>query len=496
MLGRRATPLVLVLVATVGPAAHARVVEAAAPSPPRPDIVVVLTDDQRWDTLDAMPFASRLLVRRGVRFSNAFVVNPLCCPSRASLLTGRYSHGTGVYRQTPPWGGFAWFDDRSTLATWLDAVGYETAFVGKYIDAGQSWIQRGYVPPGWDRWVAFVHAQYEDYVLSVDGELERYGSEPQDYSTDVLADHAAAFLRDATKPAFLLLAVAAPHWPGTPAERHVGAPVPPWEPPPSVDEADVADKPPWIRRLSRLGPEGLRELEGLRARQLRSLLAVDEALRRLVRIQRARGRLHDTVFVLTSDNGVAWGEHRWTKKEVPYDESVRVPLVIRYDRLVRPHVEPRFALNIDLAPTLARLAGAPPPAVDGESLAPLLRGVRTSWRTGFLIEHLEGANPIPSYCALRTERFLYVEYATGWTELYDLRRDPLALRSLDRPGLAAVLSERLARLCDPPPPELASLEPRPAAAPAFPLPDGEVVAGLGLGLALVAVWLVSRRRRP
>lgn len=460
-------------------------------------MIVVLTDDQRWDTLRDMPAVGRLLVDRGVAFENAFVVNPLCCPSRASLLTGRYSHGTGVYRQAPPFGGFASFDDSSTLATWFDGADYETAFLGKYLDSGQIDHLAGYVPPGWDEWAAFVHADYVDYTLSVNGGLAPYGSSPEDYSTDVLADRAVTFLESVgDAPAFMVVGVAAPHAPGLPAERHRDEPVRPWTPAPSFDEEDLSDKPPWMRGLPRIDVERRVELAALHDAQLRSLLAVDEAVERLVRTQRARGRLHDTVFVFTSDNGLLLGEHRWAKKEVPYEESIRVPLVVRYDRAAPPHVEADLVLNIDLAPTLADLAGVRPHATDGVSLRPLLEGRATRWRTHFLVEHLEGANPVTTYCALRTERYLYAVYRDGFVELYDLAADPNQLANVagHDPALEARLRIGLETLCRPEPPDTPpigrKLRPPDVATAPDDGPPPFSLPGLGvvLGVAIVAMY--------
>ena len=148
-----------------------------------PSILLIITDDQRWDTLWAMPEVQRSLVERGVTFSEAFTTSSLCCPSRASILTGQYPHTTGVYRQGLPHGGFKSFDDRSTIATALRAGGYRTGLFGKYLDSYQSDALAGYVPPGWDRWVAFVHSQYFGYTLTVDGTIERFGAAVEDYST-------------------------------------------------------------------------------------------------------------------------------------------------------------------------------------------------------------------------------------------------------------------------------------------------------------------------
>ncbi len=456
-----------------------------------PSVLVVITDDQRPETLWAMPTVQRELVARGVTFANAFVVNALCCPSRASLLTGNYSHTTGVYRQRPPYGRAEAFDDGSTLATWLQDAGYTTGFFGKYLDGFQHQALTGYVPPGWDRFVAFVHAEYLDYGLTVDGAVRRYGSAPEDYSTDVLAEAAVSFIRQSRGPLFVVYAPAAPHGPAIPASPDAAAfaDLPAWRPP-GYDEADVSDKPAYIRALPRLDVLRARQIDQLRVDQYRTLLSVDRAVARLLQALAATGRLDHTLVVLTSDNGLAWGEHRWWKKEVPYEESIRVPLVVRYDPLVgAARTESRLALNIDLAPTVAEVAGVATPPTDGRSLVPLLAGRPVRWRRDFLVEHLEGRNPVPTYCAVRGERFKYVRYATGEEELYDLAADPHELenRAAD-PRLArvrAAMDRRLGQLCQPPPPGFGG----PDAARAW--------AGLGvLGVLLVAEALRGRRFRP
>jgi N-acetylglucosamine-6-sulfatase len=460
--------------------------DAASDRPP--DVVLVVTDDQRWDTLEAMPAVTRHLVGHGVTFPEAFVVNPLCCPSRTSILTGRYSHSTGVYRQAPPFGRFEAFDDSSTLATWLDDAGYTTAMLGKYVDGGQSMLLAGYVPPGWDRWLAFVHADYRDFRLSRDGTIETYEDA---YSTDVLADEAVRIVHEAHGPLFLLFAPAAPHEPATPAPRHLAAPVDDIAArPPSFDEEDVSDKPPWVRSLPRLTDEQVAAIDALRVAQTRSLLAVDEAVDRIVGALRQTGRLRDTLIVFTSDNGLAWGEHRWTRKEAPYEESIRVPLVVRFDRLVAaPRLDRRLALNIDLAPTIVALAGSDPASSDGRSLVAALRDAPGAWRRDFLIEHLQGANPVTTYCAVRSTTHLYVEYRDGSIELYDVENDPFQLdnRAGD-PSVAGIrrsMAARLAVLCDPPPPDVAPIGPVPdRPSPWLPLAMGSALAVTGLGVVL------------
>jgi N-acetylglucosamine-6-sulfatase len=234
-----------------------------------PSILLIVTDDQRWDTLWAMPEVQRSLVERGVSFEESFTTSSLCCPSRASILTGAYPHTTGVYRQGGRFGGFRSFRDSTTIATELDDAGYRTGFFGKYLDAYQGGALTRYVPPGWDRWVAFVHAEYFDYGLTIDGDVQRYGLEPDDYSTDVLASHTEDFIRGTEGPVFALFAPAAPHAPALPAPADEGGfgDLPAWRPP-SFNEADRADKPTHMQALEPV--EGTEHFETLRRNQYRS----------------------------------------------------------------------------------------------------------------------------------------------------------------------------------------------------------------------------------
>ncbi len=432
----------------------------------RPNIVLIVTDDQRWDTLVAMPSLLREVAGRGVSFSNAFVVNPLCCPSRASILTGQYSHTTGVYTNAGGFGGFESFDDRSTLATWLQSAGYRTGLVGKYLNGYLS-REGDYVPPGWDRWFALTGLKgsggYYNYEASVDGSVESFGMDDDEYSTDRLADEALSFIRGAPsgQPLFLYFTPHAPHEPAAPAERHRGAfsDLPALRPA-SYNEADLSDKPAWLRDLPALTPDERRELDALRRDQFATLVAVDEAVQGILDGLEETGRLANTMVVFTSDNGFLWGEHRLTAKSAPYEESIRVPLVVRFDPLVRtPRSEDRLALNIDLAPTIAELAGLPAPDADGASLVGLLAGRPSEWRSDFLVEHKKaGSKETTTYCAVRSEEALYVYYETGEEELYDLTTDPNQLKNVaGDPASSRTLEEmrsRVSELCTPPPPGL------------------------------------------
>jgi N-acetylglucosamine-6-sulfatase len=299
--------------------------------------------------------------------------------------------------------------------------------------------------------------------------VTRYGHRPSDYSTTVLAARAAAFVRHAASPFFLEFAPYAPHAPATPAPRDTEALDDfSWWRPPSFNERDLSDKPSYIRRLGPLTARQVERVIRFRREQLESLLSVDEGVRSILMALERRGMLERTMIVFASDNGVAWGEHPLiaARKLVPYEEPIRVPLVIRYDPLVheRPTLDGHLVLNIDLAPTFAALAGTHMPRADGRSLLPLLAGRRRpNWRRDFLIEHLAGPPQpaVPTYCAVRGERFKYVLYQTGEEELYDLVLDPHELHNLaDHPAVERVqslLHRRLDTLCHPRPPGYTAL---------------------------------------
>ena len=421
--------------------------DAATP----PNIVVIMTDDQRWDELAFMPTVTGRLVSKGVNFTNSFVTTPLCCPSRASFLTGQYSHNHGIITL----GGAPRFDASSTLAVWLQEAGYTTALIGKYMNNNGNLGPA--VPGGWDTWRTFADyllvsfrgaSLYFDYRLNEDGKLVSHGSEEADYSTDVLGAMAVDFIHEnADRPFFLVYTPFGPHAPPIPAPRHAGSlaeldlPIPQ-----SFLEADVSDKPSHVRvsadperwpeeRQERF-PEKIRRA---RIPTLESLLAVDEAVAGILDALRERGVDDRTVVFFTSDNGFLWGEHWKLGKLVPYEESIRVPLVIRDPRLGdEPREEPRMVLSIDLAPTIAELAGATAPdTVDGRSLVGLLRGTARSWREDFLIELLPHRKHA-SFAGVRTPEWKYIDIADvePSEELYDLRRDPHEMDNLlhTRPG--------------------------------------------------------------
>lgn len=438
---------------------------AAATKPPRPNVVVILTDDQRFDTVGTehardgvtpvMQAVTAELVDHGVSFSNSFATTALCAPSRASLLAARYAHSTGVIdndgRDALPA-----FDDTRTLATWLHDAGYVTGLFGKYINGYENYAP--YTPPGWDDWHAFKRPGYFDYTLVENGVEVLYGHAEADYSTDVLAARVVGFIREhaGRQPFFVYFTPFAPHEPAIPAPRHAGSfsGAPPWRPP-NYDEADVADKPGWVRDIPPWSAGKIADTDALDRRQLECLQAVDDATAAVMAALRAAGVADDTIVVFASDNGYAWGAHRWQIKQCPYEECMRVPLVVRYPRLTAaPRVEPRIALNIDYAETLAELAGAKIPSnVEGMSLVPLLDRSAQRWRTDFLEEHWAGRKAkrphrnIPDFAQVRGADWKYTEYTTGEAELYDEQADPAELRNLkDDPARTPVVSRLAARL--------------------------------------------------
>jgi N-acetylglucosamine-6-sulfatase len=441
----------------------------------RPNIILILTDDQRFDSLFAMPQVQQDLVAHGVRFTNAIVSNSLCCPSRATILTGGYSHTTKVYSNVyVPWSPYgAWpvfkaaGDERGTIALALDRFGYRTALIGKYLNefAGPR------APPGWDRFTAFIGghdgAAYYDYSMFVKNatgsHTESFGSEPRDYSTSVIDRKALAFLRSTPteQPFFLYVAPFAPHAKVVPAPRDRGT----WSDHyqalrPNFNEADVSDKPAYIRQGPMLPEAAARTKFEL---QDEALQAVDRMVGHIVDELRGSGRLHDTMLIFMSDNGIENGEHRWIYKLTPYEESIRVPLVVRYDPLTGANagaVASGLVSNADIAPTIAdvidlRFAGTG--TVDGVSFAPLL--TTGSWlrRPPVLLEHLDypGKYHVPTYCGLRTANWTYVRYSAGVEELYHLTDDPYELTNVAGTANAQLrrLRHRTHTLCSPLPPE-------------------------------------------
>lgn len=426
---------------------------AQAADAPRPNLVVLLVDDMRFDDFGAAgnpvvqtPNIDRLAAE-GARFTQAFATTPLCSPSRASLLTGRYTRHHGILDNT-----LRPSHDLPIFPLRLQQAGYRTGFFGKWHMGNDDLPRRGF-----DRWVGMAgQGEAVDPSFNIDGTRARHDG----YVTDLLTEEALRFVAEPdARPFLVYLAHKAVHpnvvqlndgssavvagQPGgfVPAPRHRGRYAGREFPRRPNSGVAPADKPALMRRIDGLPPLGPgtatsdAEIEG----RLEMLLAVDESLGRIREALADAGRLDDTVIVLTSDHGYFYGEHGLNEeRRLAYEESIRVPLLVRYPRRVRAGITPdRFALGIDLAPTLLELAGAVPDAgMDGRSLVPLLEGRHTPWRDAFLIEYYSNT-VFPrilrmGYDAVRTERYKLIRYRElqGMDEFYDLQQDPLELRNL------------------------------------------------------------------
>ena len=262
---------------------------AAAELPARPNIVLIVTDDQRWDTLWAMPTVGSELADQGITFTNGYVSNPLCCPSRASILTGQYSHTNGVYtnKGQAPFGGFHAFDDGSTVATWLDGAGYRTALFGKYLNG----YAGSYVPPGWDRWFAtYRNGGFYDYLAADDFVMKTLRIGPRGLRNHGPGPECGGLHRvdPADQPLFMYFAPHAPHEPATaaPGDRNTFADLPKWRPP-ATTRHDVSDKPEYMQRRVPLDAASRAEIDAFRRSQYQSLLRGGPRGRRARRCARA-----------------------------------------------------------------------------------------------------------------------------------------------------------------------------------------------------------------
>ena len=415
----------LVLLFALIPAAPAR---QTAPAE-MPNVLLVVTDDQRVGTLDAMPATVNFFRIKGRKYTNAFATSPLCCPSRASIMTGRYPHNHGVQRNEEA----DKLDQTTTLQYYLQQAGYHTALVGKYLNG---WPEAETAPPHFDRWAAIEDASYAnvyfDFVANVDGTVRQ----PRGYSTDFIADKSLDFLddfeTDDQRPWFLYVAPFASHKPFAPERRYRDANTPYWPGNPAVTEDDRSDKPEWVQRRN----VSLRHGRSIGAKQQRTLLSVDDMIaaitRRLTRLDEAR----DTIAIFTSDNGYMWGEHGVASKRFPYTAATKIPLIVRWPGRVEPaSSDDRLAANIDIAPTVLEAIGIEVTAdepMDGRSL------FAEAQRDRLLMEYF-GARlgETPPWASVRSNTHQYVEYYTDnaaetvlFREYYDLASDPFQLVNL------------------------------------------------------------------
>jgi N-acetylglucosamine-6-sulfatase len=446
--------------------------KGARPGPRRPNIVFVLTDDLSENLVRYMPHVLQMQ-RSGISFSNYFVSDSLCCPSRASILTGRYPHDTRVFDNSPPEGGYSVFrergEERETFAPALQREGYLTALMGKYLNgykpngavaglgigatagdgASPAVAAQGRVPapPGWNEWdVAGDGYPEYGYHMNSDGYVRAYGYRPQDYLTDVIARKGLSFIDRAAaarRPFMLELATFAPHSPYTPAPRDYGEFSGLRAPRTPAFNTVGTDEPAWLSRFEALGPRQIALIDAKFRKRAQAVQAVDRMIGEIESELAVKGLARDTYIVFSSDNGLHMGEHRLRPgKLTAFDTDIKVPLVVTGPGVPAGRTVAAMAENIDLCPSFEELAGAPvPPTVDGHSLVALIHGRRPAgWPTDVLVEHhgrvldredpdlpVRGSGNPPSYEALRMPHSLYVEYVTGEREYYDLRRDPFEL---------------------------------------------------------------------
>lgn len=466
---------------------------------PRPNILVVMLDDMRADEIRFAPNARRYIRDRGLDFRNSFSPYPLCCPARASFLLGRYAHNHGVLYHDPPY-GFGSLDDRVTIAGRLQAAGYRTGFVGKYLNRYGEQPSRvtgkpsfDYVPAGWTDWMAGLETpwpagspysgntyDYENFTQNVNGRVVPH---PGQYSSTVIADQVRGLIgryHRAQAPFFLWVNPVAPHH---------GLPVEPDDPPPyrqaqgflqeyptparpdwvkgrfddeithafgqpehGPAEADVTDKPHNISKWLEATPTERLRLRDVTRQRAESIYAWDVEFGRIIKRLEHTGEYDDTVIVFTSDNGYYLGEHRQRLGKIKAHEPViHVPLVVAgpgVERGVRYHP----ITTMDLTATLLELAGARPlPGMDGASLLELMTGPDQPWTVPVVTEGLVLGGGRPARAGMpaglttsgiRTGRYKLIRYATGEAELYDLLTDPNELDSVwDDPAHRAVRRE-------------------------------------------------------
>ena len=416
----------------------------SVPAAEKPNILFIMTDDQPDNTMLAMPEVRSRIRDMGRQFTNAYVSESLCCPSRATTFTGQYPHNTQVMRNGPPQGGLQTFQARgyedNNITQWMGTAGYSTALVGKYMNG----YDASYKPPGWDYWYARAEAKIKGVKVNDNGHtvnLEGDGKSGTDRFTPQALDYLDRRTDQASDPPFaLFFTTSQPHLEaGDYADRYAklynqeGL-----DAGPAFNENDVSDKPQWIRGLPRITDRQQDTLRQLRLNQLRSVRQVDDAVGRMLDLLSRRGELDNTYVIFTTDNDTGMGQHRWWgnhgAKQTPYEEAAQVLFFIRGPGISPSTVDTHLILNNDYAPTMLDIANGTVPAstfVDGRSFLQVAKGnAPADWRTAIMNESpLPAGHGIPTYHAIMTQRYTYAEYDTGENELYDRAADPNELIS-------------------------------------------------------------------
>ncbi|NML18743.1 sulfatase family protein [Azohydromonas caseinilytica] len=422
---------------------------AAPPGGPRPNILFIQADDLDYEIFSHMVKVRQLITEPGMEFVKHYCSLPLCVPSRVTMLRGQYAHNTRVMDNRDPYGGFdRFFQDgleSSTVATWLQGSGYRTGYMGKYLNGypGEA-VSAGltYIPPGWTDWfVPNGGDEYRQLIYTVNdnGNTLSFNGDPKTHFHDVMTQQAVRFLRQAandpvSRPFFLCVNPYLPHGPSMAPARYLQLlPDVRLPRPPNFNELDVSDKPRWVKQLPLLDEATIAQMGRLYRRRRQSALALDDMAQALVQALQSTGQLDNTYVFFTSDNGHFQGQHRikGDKKRV-YDENLRVPLVLRGPGIAAGRTVSHLTANVDLASTIAAMAGVTPPGfVDGRSLKPLFRGPGPArWRQTLLLECQppEVNSVYQSYAGLRTtDDRTFALFAYGFGEYYDMRTDPYQL---------------------------------------------------------------------
>ena len=398
--------------------------------PRRANILIVITDDQRQG-LNVMPAVRKYFTEQGRTYPSAFVTTPVCCPSRASIMTGQYAHNHHVQSNIP---GVTLdeFVQRDTIQKRLHSDGYTTAYYGKFLNGWALTKDPNY----FDTYaLADVGDNSSDtryyntpFAVRNEGEVGQHEEIAEGYVTDYLGDEAVDFIDShRNTPWLMILAPTAPHSPYTPESIYRDAWVGQWPGNEGVWEEDRSDKPPYVQAQDAQLSKG----QYIRARQLRTLMSVDDVVERIFSTLRRIGESQDTLALYISDNGYMWGEHGLIAKDVPYTPAVKVRMLARWPAAIPAgSVDRRLVSNIDIAPTALAAAGLDPTGMDGRNL------LDVSWaRRRILLEHWCNVRACNLWAATRTKGHQYVEYynadgRTTFREFYDLRRDPWQLRNL------------------------------------------------------------------
>ena len=392
--------------------------EPTAPSG-APNVLVIVTDDQRHDTLEVMPRTRQWLADAGTTYTQGYATTPLCCPARATLFSGRYMHNHGVLDNDQEEN----LDQRYTMPRYLKDAGYQTALIGKYLTG---WSSKK-APPDFDHY-ALTNGGYVNAKYNVDGKTKTAA-----YTTDFMRDQTLDFLdnfedRD-SKPWFMYVAGQAPHDDSNenypPAARHKKAAVPKFEPAPSRPEKDMSDKPKFLRNKKRSAADSKEAHDD----QLRTLMSLDEMIDATFRRLESNGELQNTLVIFTSDNGYHWGEHGVNSKGLPYSESVRVPFIVRWPgHVAKGATNNDLVAGVDIMPTVLDATNTNPAKLgyplDGRSL------LDSGGRDKIFLEFHAGHRDYPSWASIRTRGTQYIEWygkddrTVTWREYYDMDDDP------------------------------------------------------------------------